>query len=821
MGSLIKPWVLALATTACTELPARPADVCGNGVVESPREDCDTTSDSVLGDDLACAPAGDPLRECRYVCDAGGPSCPLGWSCDRDGLCHYPSGRFGVIDTLPFNAEFLRTGDLDGNGRQDLVGIRADRVSVRFGSDDGLSEPYVFAISLAGIPSIADVDADGLDDVVAPMFGGQLSVLLGESNRSLVPVPYASLEPAGATRFQLKPIRTRTTHPADGFVFFFEEPGGAYLTIRDFDDASGAGTAYRVASSLDEIAGRVPIGDLDGDGDEELVLAIHGSPVVSVLHPRCAGSCAPVEVTAEALTFPGAIDSGVQLGDVDGDGTLDLIADVGDRTAVALGDGSGSFGLPAIEARFDALLYIDIYPIRPELATRWPVAAGDLDADGRADFVSPFGVYVSSSGGLTHRGTNVSSLEWTEAVVTDLNRDGHADVAAISADFPGVDLMLGDGAGRFSLGRVETDALVRSLRTGDFDGDRVGDLALVIGSGPDEQAAVVFGTLEGPLAPPVSMGRLGGTISDFESAKLYSGPFFFDVTDDLIVTTSSQSQSIAFLTGARERRMLSPLILGVPDEALGSSLAVVTGRFDPGRAAEREPDVAVLDALGATLVQGAAEARFDTLRRLEGTELGCFAGLDPICTLLGTAELDGDAAAAELVLVSGASDCGEGPTELRVAGSVFGGAPRCSKLSFPPDLRSPSRLAFEDLDRDGGRDLVIPFSDKLAIARDFAIPGEARAIGFSSIIDIAGLVDAVALNADRDEGLEIAALTEESIVIVDAERGTLERVLDLESAGRWFRIIALDVDSDKLLDLVISDGSEVRIVGSVPSGVAE
>ncbi|MBI2376411.1 MAG: VCBS repeat-containing protein [Deltaproteobacteria bacterium] len=825
MGTLIR-WALIAAVCSCAELEERPANVCGNGVVESPREDCDTIVDASstgsgqasLGKDLLCAPPGDLLRGCHFVCGASGPPCPAGWTCSREGLCRYPSGTWAQADALSLPGEFHKSGDLDGDGRSDLIGIRSDRLTVRFGSEAGLTEPYDFAVALAGVPAVDDMDLDGREDVVAPMFGGQLSVLLGERSRTLAPVPYAALEPASSARFSIRPIRTRTNHPAHGFLFFFEDAGRVLVTVRDFADESGAATSYTFgASTLEDLAGRQPIADLDGDGDEEIVLAVRGSPEVSVLAPRCTAACGPVELDIyDSVIFPGPVE-GVSVADVDGDGRPDLLGRVGQDVAVARADLFGGFQAPTIDRRFDALLYLDVFPIREDLATRWPIASGDFDGDGAADFVSPNGVYSSVGPDvLNHRATNVSSLGWAEAVVSDFNRDGFEDLAAATAGLQGIDLFLGDGTGRFSSARVETPGPVSSMRVGDFDGDRVGDLAFVMGSGRDQQPAVLFGTLEGSPLPPVAMGRLGGALAGLEAAKLYPGPFFFDVTDDLVVITSNATQSIAFLTGARERRMLSPLLLSVPEDARGSSLAVATGRFAPGGT---EPDVAVIDALGATLVEGSPEARFHALRRLDGASLSCFSGLDPVCAHVLAGNVDDDPTSDEILLVPGSADCAPAPTGLRVATALFGGAPRCRALAFPDGFARPSRVLHVDLDRNGARDLVIAFEGRLAVARDFMVRDEAE-VSFTETIELAGLLDVAAIQADRFDDLELSVLTPDAIALVELDGGAVRPIATFDVSGRWYRLLSIDVDGDSLDDLAVSDGSEVLGLVTAPSGAS-
>ena len=83
--------LLALSAAACAELEALDPEACGNGVVEPQvGEDCDGRVDPALGEDLECGSEDAGGQACRYVCD--GAECPIGWTCEDDGICRAPSG---------------------------------------------------------------------------------------------------------------------------------------------------------------------------------------------------------------------------------------------------------------------------------------------------------------------------------------------------------------------------------------------------------------------------------------------------------------------------------------------------------------------------------------------------------------------------------------------------------------------------------------------------------------------------------------------------------------------------------------------------------
>jgi hypothetical protein len=104
---------------------------------------------------------------------------------NRFGTCSFWHGNFPDTNTL-------RVGDVDGNGKDDIVGFVQGvtgqvYVARSTGSTFGVAETWVSAWMALGadIPEVADVDADGDDDMI--VFGNGASndiVIVGRSNRT-------------------------------------------------------------------------------------------------------------------------------------------------------------------------------------------------------------------------------------------------------------------------------------------------------------------------------------------------------------------------------------------------------------------------------------------------------------------------------------------------------------------------------------------------------------------------------------------------------------------------------------------------------------
>jgi hypothetical protein len=225
-------------------------------------------------------------------------------------------------------------------------------------------------------------------------------------------------------------------------------------------------------------------GDLNGDGHPDLV-AVNSNPDndVSVALGDGRGGFTPVAGSPFDVgpsPYPGA------LGDLDGDGVLDIVA-----TTTSLGD-SGEDELET--TRELTLLFGDgeggfrraKAPLRT--ARPWFVAIADVNGDRMQDMVathaeesSELSVLIGDGeGGFTEAGASPFELghgAWHVAVL-DANRDGNADIVA--AAHLGVRVMLGDGRGGFEAAPGSPFPAGKGawrLAAGDVNGDGKPDVA--------------------------------------------------------------------------------------------------------------------------------------------------------------------------------------------------------------------------------------------------------------------------------------------------------------------------------------------------------
>lgn len=226
-------------------------------------------------------------------------------------------------------------------------------------------------------------------------------------------------------------------------------------------------------------------GDLDGDGNLDLVITGQDESSDAITNVYLGdGGGGFTEANAGLVNVAHGSSS---LGDIDGDGNLDVVltgADAQGRltTAVYLGDGNGGFteanaGLTGVNVSSSAL--------------------ADLNEDGHLDLLvtgldenltSAARVYLGDGeGGFTEANADLRGVEFSSSSIGDIDGDGHLDLLLVGADASSdswATVYLGDGSGGFTEANAGL-AGVNSGSTSIADLDEDGNLDLVI-TGQDE-----------------------------------------------------------------------------------------------------------------------------------------------------------------------------------------------------------------------------------------------------------------------------------------------------------------------------------------------
>lgn len=516
--------------------------------------------------------------------------------------------------------------ELDGDGRTDLIVRHADHLSVLRNEGGGLlTSADTDAASDCVGAAVADLNGDGLTDVVASEedqssvrvylangagglgYAGDVwtwdwawSVALGDLNGDGHADLVTGNESFGTASWVLGNGDGTFQGPA-----VLDVPVRAtHLTMGDLDadgdlDVVAAGYPQRIALLVNQNGGlfvgptadvvhaptTVDVGQLDGDADLEIVAG-------TVLGQHFAvadwdGHAFDVELVPTGAGSP----STTSLGDANGDGLLDVVANVGEsfetpRLELYPGTGAGTFGAPTVlnvGAGYPGLAELtddgelDLFgiasgslrvleglgagsfaqptpPERIELAGIRSIgsALGDLDGDGWLDVVTPhYDASISASVVLSNGPasfdapvslTAAGQTYW--AGLADFDADGALDLATLieagGPEMNNVSLRLGDGAGGFAAPTLYgTEQFPNDAVIADFDGNGRADLAVAtFGPFPNSSVSIFHTDALG------SLGASQDLTVPYVARGIQAGDLTGDFLPDLLVGPGDESLAI-------------------------------------------------------------------------------------------------------------------------------------------------------------------------------------------------------------------------------------------------------------------------------------
>ena len=437
----------------------------------------------------------------------------------------FPNPVYGL--GFGFGPLSIAPGDFDADGREDIL-VSGSSVDLYLGLGDGTLGPATRVLDYGGPLATGDFDADGRPDVVA---GGTLLLGRGDGTFAASMIPggeYASFVAAGDVNADGHPDLVMARSSSNDRLGIFLGRG---------DGTFGPPNNITGDTPFDSVA----IGDLDGDGRQDLVGAYYGDKVL--IFPGLGDGTFGVPTV---LTV-GAGSESVAIGDFNEDGNRDLVIN-GWGTRVFMGLGDGTFGSPtAVPDTGSHLVFI-----------------ADCDGDGHEDLLTGGQVTVNLGRGDGTFGAGIRSTseeDISDLAFGDFDHDGRLDVVtAGKVDFGSsivpreFTVLLGQGDGRFG-GRMTYVPIAggaRSVAFGDMNGDGLQDV--VAGN------VIILNLGEGAFGPSMPLGL------DDVSRPAVIGDFNADGRRD-IVSPDRSTGSVSILLGLGDGTFGAEMIFAAGPDA--------------------------------------------------------------------------------------------------------------------------------------------------------------------------------------------------------------------------------------------------------------
>ena len=501
-----------------------------------------TTPTPVIGDGLFLVASGYRIRPIFAIRPGANGDISLPENETSNDFIAWSSARFGPYMTTPLAY------------RDHLYVVSDGGVVTAFKAASGERVYQARLGNVGGAYSASPIAADGR--IYAASEDGDVFVFTAGDEHELLavnPVGEVILATPAISEGQ---IFVRTTR----HLFAFAESASSPTAAVESDEPPNY-RAYDQLGTHEERSASLSFGDIDGDGDRDLVVANgrHWPGRNRIFVNNGAGGF----TVERPLSEDSATSYATALADLDYDGDLDVV--VGNDRAPNLvywNNGDGRFTPGSTFGGIDS--------------TR-SILLADLDGDSRIDILvhnrgMENAIYFNDRGPIfDRRGSFGNRADSTiDVAAADLNGDDYLDLALANRDDQPNVVYFNDGEGGFPTSRpygTGSDE-TRAVEVADLDGD--GHLDIINGN-IDEANAVYFGDGAGNFERRVTFGRDDGRTYTLAVADMDR-----DGALDIVVGNAGQANTM-FLNRDQGRRFEAVTIGGPELATYGIALADIDG----------------------------------------------------------------------------------------------------------------------------------------------------------------------------------------------------------------------------------------------------
>jgi hypothetical protein len=381
---------------------------------------------------------------------------------------------------------WVAIADFNGDGRADLAVADLSNVAVFLGNGDGTFQtPHNFASGInADSVAVGDFNSDGKVDLVAVGAGGGGLVLLGKGDGT-----FAAQTSVGVGGVAVA-------------VADFNKDGNLDLVTSTVSVALGKGDGtFLSAATVGQPGGAIIAADFNGDGNEDLAVSTVSNGGVINVGVLLGNGNATFQKEVDSPTTLNEVNS-LAVGDFNGDGVPDIAAIGGgigfDTVSILLGKGDGTFQTaPSLKANANATVTMQLVLADFNGDHKLDIAVALLDIQGQC--LSSVAIFLGNGDGTFRANVPILLSGFCPSSLTagDFNGDGKTDLIVNNL------LLLGNGDGTFESPQdIDPGGDDYFVVSGDFNKD--GKLDWAAAAKGSSTVRVFIGNGNGTFQTPVS-----------------------------------------------------------------------------------------------------------------------------------------------------------------------------------------------------------------------------------------------------------------------------------------------------------------------------